>query len=90
MEHLLTRTLLKWTGGWASLWLLRENTTSWACFETAGLKDIFHWYDYFDILNKSLFNCTTDTLTSSTTENMDVSLAKTFNVEETSLLRSFI
>ena len=68
MEHLLTGTLLKITGWWASLWLLRENTTSWACFETSGLKEIFHWYAYFDILNKSLFNWTTDTLTLSLTE----------------------
>ena len=81
--------LLKITGGWASL-ALREKTTSWACLETSGLKDIFHWYAHFDILSKSLFNCITDTLTSSTTENMDVSSAKSFTVEDMSLLRSFI
>ena len=45
---------------------------------------------YFDILRKSLFSCTTDTLTSSKTYNMDVSSAKSFTVEEMSLLRSFI
>ena len=42
MEHLLTETLLKRTGGRASLWLLREKATSWSCFETSGLKEIFH------------------------------------------------
>ena len=87
MEHLLPGTLLKRTGGWGSLWLLREKTTSWACLEKSGLKDVFHWYAHFDIFNKSLFNCIADTLTSSTTKNMDESLAKTFTVEEMSLLR---
>ena len=40
--------------------------------ETSGLKAIFHWYAHFDVLNKSLFNYTIDTLISSTTENMGV------------------
>ena len=66
-----------------------ENTSSWACFKISGLKDIFHWYVHFGILNKT-FNCTTDTLTSSTTKNMFVSSAKSFAVEEISLVRSFI
>ena len=65
-----------------------ENASSWACFKISGLKDIFHWCVHFGILNKS-FNCTTDTLTSSTTENMVVSSAKSFAVEEIFLLRSF-
>ena len=90
MEHLLTGALMKRTAGWASVWLLQEKTTSWACLELLRLKDIFHWYAHFDILSKSLFNCIKDTLTSSTTENMDVSLAKSFAIEEMSLLRSFI
>ena len=80
MKLLLIGTLLKRTGVWLSLCLLRENTT--ACFKTSGLKDIFHWYAYFDILNKSLFNCTTDPLSSSTTDNMDMSSGKNFAVEE--------
>ena len=43
--------IIEKTGGGASLWLLRENTTSWACFETSGLKDIFLLYAHFDILS---------------------------------------
>ena len=42
MEHLLTETLFKRTGGWASLWLLQEKIMLWACLETSRLKDIFH------------------------------------------------
>ena len=60
-----------------------ENASSWACFKISGLKDIFHWYVHFGILNKS-FNCTTDTLTC-----VVVSSAKSFAVEEIFLLRSF-
>ena len=67
----------------------RKKTTAWACLETSGLKDIFYRYAHFDILSKSLFSCITDTLTSAT-ENMDVSSAKSFTVEEMSLLRLFI
>ena len=89
MKHLSTGTLLKRTGGWASFWLLQEKAISWACLETSGLKDIFQWYAHFDILSKSLFNCITDALTS-TTEKMDVSSAKSLTVEEMPLLRSFI
>ena len=68
----------------------RKKATAWACLETSGLKDIFYRYVHFDILSKSLFSCITDTLTSSATENMDVSSAKSFTVEEMSLLRLFI
>ena len=89
MEHLLTGTSSKREGEWVSLWLLRENATSWVCFEKSGLKEIFHGHAYFDISNRSLFNCTTDTLTSSTTKNIDLSSAKSFAVWEISLLRSF-
>ena len=60
-----------------------ENASSWACFKISGLKDIFHWYVHFGILNKS-FNCTTDTLTC-----VVVSSAKSIAVEEIFLLRSF-
>ena len=41
-QVLLTRILLKRTGRWASLWLLWENLTSRSCFETSGLKEVFH------------------------------------------------
>ena len=58
-------------------------------FETSRLKDVFHWYPHFDILNKSLFICTTDTLTSSSIENKDPSSAKSFGIEEICLPRSF-
>ena len=67
----------------------RENNLM-ALFGNIRIERHFPLNAHFDIFSKSLSNYIADTLTSSTAENMDVSSAKSFTVEEKSLLKSFI
>ena len=53
-----------------------ENKTSCAIFVGSGLKDIFHCCAHLFIFSRSLFRFAVISLTISTTENRDVSSAK--------------
>ena len=68
-----------------SLWLegffLREKTTSWTCFETSGLNNIFRLYPHCDILDKSSLRDSDEELESRTTEKIEVSSAKSLTFE---------
>ena len=63
-----------------SLWLegffLCEKTISWTCFEVSRLNNIFHWYAYCGILDKSSLRNSDKELESRTTEKIEVSSAK--------------
>ena len=76
-----TGVLLKSIFGWDDLVIFLENTTSWACLLRSGLKDIFHLKAHSDIFCRSLFSSFAEMLLSFTTENSDVSSAKSFTVD---------
>ena len=67
-----------------SLWLYGygcKKTISWAYFETSGLNNIFHLSPHCDILDKSSLRDSDEELESRTTENIEVSSAKTLAFE---------
>ena len=61
---------------------LREKTTSWACFEASELNNIFHLHPHCDVLDKSSLRDSDEELESQTTENIEVSPAKSLTFEE--------
>ena len=68
--------LLKINSGWLGYLILHKKITSWACLEGSGLKLSFHWYAQLFIFSRSLFKAITDKSVSWTTENREVSSAK--------------
>ena len=86
MRDLLLRT----KGGWVDLFDLQLETTSWACLLESGLKLIFLWKAQSLTFFKSSFNSFVEVFTSWTTENNDLSPAKSFALDVKFSDRSFI
>ena len=53
VDFLFIGRVLKKTTRWLLIFFLRQKITSWACLETSGLNDIFHWYAHWEIFDKS-------------------------------------
>ena len=83
-----TLLLLKTKDGCGSFFILRLKITSWACLLGSGLKLIFHWKAHLLIFFRSSFNSLAEAFTSWTTENNDVSSAKSFTLEDKSSAKS--
>ena len=81
---------LKIISGWWGLFLFRENITSCACFKGSGLKLIFHWWAHASIFFKSLLISVAEVFRSRTTENKEVSLAKSFGFEDRFFAKTLI
>ena len=73
-----TDVLLKTRPGCTDLACFLENMTSRACLLTSGLNDIFHLCEHWDIFCRSLFSNSAEVLLLCTTENREVSSAKSW------------
>ena len=73
-----TILLLKTKGGRVNHFDLQLKITFWACLLGSGLKLIFHWKDQSLTFFESSFNSFVEVFTSRTTENNEVSSAKSF------------
>ena len=51
-----TVELLNKRGGWYTVLIFREESTSWACLDGSGLKDVFHLLAQRLTLSRSLFS----------------------------------
>ena len=76
-------TVIKHKARVISLWgdVLQLKMNSWACFVGSGLKLIFHCRAHSFILERSLFNRLAESVILWTTENSDVSSAKSLTFE---------
>ena len=86
----LTSFPLKMREGWMTLDFFLENKNSCAIFVGSGLKDIFHCCAHLFIFSRSLFWFAVVPLTFLTTENKDVSSAKSLVEQRSSKGRSFM
>ena len=77
VHFLFVGRLLKKTTRWLLIFFLKEKITSWACFETSGLNDIFHLYAHWEIFDK----CSLSLLEKFTSEKIDVPSAKSLGLE---------
>ena len=75
-----TLLFLKTEGGWVNLLHLQMKMTPWACLLESGLKLIFHWKAQSLTFFKSSFNSLAEVFTSWTSENNNVSSAKSFTL----------
>ena len=73
-----------------TFWLLREKTTSWACWVTSGLNDSFRWFSQLEILIKLSFSCNDDRLILWITEKIEVSSPKSLANGDRFIGRSLI
>ena len=76
-----TGAILKAIDGWHTLTVFLKNITSCACFESSGLKFIFHLYAKWEVIFRSLSSWVAEILGSYTVENNDVSSANSFTVD---------
>ena len=76
--------LLRINSGWLGFLVLHKKIPSWACLEGSGLKFSFHWYAQL------LFKAITDKFVSWTTENREVSSAKSLGFYHKSLDKSLM
>ena len=72
--------LFKTKSEWVDLFDWWLKMTSWACLLESGLKLIFHWKAQSSTYFKSSFNSLAEVFTSWTTDNNDVSSAKSFRI----------
>ena len=82
--------LLKTRSGCTDLACYLENITSWAFLLISRLNGIFHLCDHWDIFCRSLFNTSAEVLLLCTTENREVSSAKSFTVDSMFSNKSFM
>ena len=76
--------------GWYTLFIFREKITSRACLDGSWLKDIFHLLAQRLTLSRLLVNFCKVLIGSRTTENMEVSYAKSFTLDSRSSDKSLI
>ena len=79
-----TLLLLKSKDGCGIFFILRLKITSWDCLLGSGLQLFFHWKAHLLIFFWSSFNSLPEAFTSWTTENNEVSSAKSFTSEDKS------
>ena len=86
----LTLLLLKTKDRCGSFFMLQVKIFSWACLLRPGLKVIFYWKTHLLIFFRLSFNSLAEAFTSWTTENKDVSSAKSFTFEDKSSAKLLI
>ena len=87
---LLNGILLNKRIRWSNVLIFILNITSCACLLISGLKIIFHWKAQLVIVFRSWHNVVELVRMLFTTEERDVSSAKSLQFEESSLGRSFM
>ena len=86
----MTGLPLKITSGWWGLFIFSENKTSCACFKGLRMRLIFHWWAHVSIFFKSSLVSFAEVSRSCTTENYEVSLAKSLGFEDRFSAKSMI
>ena len=89
-EACQTLLFLKTKDGCGSFFILLLKITSWSCLLGSGLKLIYHWKAHLLIFFRPSFDSLAEAFTSWTTENNDVSSAKSFTLEDKSSAKSLI